>query len=174
MTAVGESIDDLIGVPTVVDPDPYKDLDLEGLLEDLARGIFTVDEILPRYGLDRASARTLLLRPAVYKRLEEKKKHWNSDANAAERLKTYYQLGLIEAAPELLSSLADKTIPFRERVEAHKFVAKIAGLEPDARTLSSGGTSGPGFSVNIVFSNGHQQTITAAPAPPPAVEAEVA
>lgn len=165
MSSTASEIDDLVGFPTVVDADPYKDIDIEALTEDLAREIFTPDEILPRYGLTKDTAKPLLRRPEVWRKYEAKRQHWRSDANAAERLKAYYQAGLIEAAPDLLAGLRDEKIPYKERIEAHKFVAKIAGLEP-APNAGGAGVSGPQFAVNILFSGGATQTITATVAPP--------
>lgn len=173
MPATASEIDELLSLPTVVNQDPFAHIDIDALLEDLARQIFTVDEILPRYGLSKDGVRELLRRPAVFAKYQAKKQHWESDANAAARLKAYYEVGLIEAAPDLLKGLKDPTIPFKERVAAHQFVAKIAGLEPDPRAGQGvSGPTGPQFAVNILFSGGATQTITATVVPPaPALEA---
>lgn len=162
MSSTASEIDDLIGLPTVVDPDPYRDLNVELYLTDLAQGIYPASEINARHGLTKEQAREFLRRPEVWRRLQAKKTVWESDDNVGERVKTVYRVALFESAPDLAAGLTDKSIPYKERIEASKYMAKIAGLEPAPSANNAGGASGNQFAVNIILPD-RTETITVQP-----------
>lgn len=161
MSSTASEIDDLIGLPTVVDPDPYRDLNVELYLTDLAQGIYPASEINARHGLTKEQAREFLRRPEVWRRLQAKKTVWESDDNVGERVKTVYRVALFESAPDLAAGLTDKSIPYKERIEASKYMAKIAGLEPAPSAGSTGGNVSQ-FAVNIILPD-RTETITVQP-----------
>jgi hypothetical protein len=156
----------------VVDPTPAlsaiepTDLMVQQLTDDVARAIMTYPEIAKRYGMDIYQLHDFIARPEIRKLTKAKRAIWQSENAASDRLKAYWAMGMIEAAPSTLKLLQDPTVSPAVKVELSKLGAKIVGVDGGGRENSASGMPANGqFAVNIIFSQGREEITTVVKGP---------
>jgi hypothetical protein len=147
---------------TVTEPSSeiLDDFLVQRLTDDVSRRIFTYQEIAARYSLTIEQLYAFLSRPEIRKLAKAKRALWESDQAATERLKAYWTLGMIEAAPDTLKMLKDPSIPASVRVELTKIGARIAGVDGGRDHAGNGAAPGGQFAVNIIFSDSREAITT--------------
>jgi hypothetical protein len=128
------------------------DLPLDLLATDLARRLYTPQEIADRYSTDLDTIWELLQRPEYYKLVKQRQAAWLSSANTGERARLLAQITKIEALPLMFGIISDPKAPTQTRVDAYKAVDR--GSE-DPAAMNGSGATGRGFQVVINLGENH-------------------
>ncbi len=155
------ALEQIVESTAVVAPTSLMDLPLDRITDDLARKIYPAREIASRYGLTDAQLIELVQNPEIAKLIKTKRGVFMSDAAADERLRAYWRTGLIESSPQLIAMLTDKEVTNPVKVEVLKVGIKIAGVDGAPRQDNQGSVGGPGFNVQIIFSDRPAERISA-------------
>jgi hypothetical protein len=137
---------------------PRLALDTSRIARDVAMDIVGIDKILELHGLSKIEWETLKTSEDFNRTLASMIKEWNAASNTKERV-AVKSGHLVEASLEwIMENLGDPDIPFIQKIEALKFVARLASLGESGREGHAGekvviqivtNTTDPGSHVTI-------------------------
>lgn len=117
---------------------PRLALDVSRLARDVAMDILGVDKILKLHGLTGEEWETLKGSEDFKRTLASMVREWQAAANTKERVAVKSGT-LVEASLEwIMENLGDENIPFIQKIEALKFVARLASLGENGREGHAG------------------------------------
>lgn len=147
----------------VVDPCSQLLLDetlLQRLANELARGLYDLEDILKQYGIDALLFNTRVKDNVGFMTFyAEAHAIWNSSSNAKERTRAKAGVIYEQWMREANRLLHDPSNPLAPKVELAKHLAKLADLEP-VREAEAGSGNGVSVTINLGHARIHPQTIT--------------
>ena len=106
------------------------------LARELAMGIYEVEDILGRYGIDWIEWERIQALPRFQRLLETTTVEWGSTLNTKERIKVKALAGVEDGLPALFVAAKDTRETLASRVEAYKLARVLAGIgERDANEI---------------------------------------
>ena len=130
---------------TTATPDEVFAIDLAQLAREIAMDIFPVADVLKLHQLSDEDWQQIQENPRFKAMVEQMVREWNSAASTRERVKIKAATGLESKLEILITSLSDEAIPYTQRIEGAKFLARIGEIEGN---FQAGGNANP-FSISI-------------------------
>jgi hypothetical protein len=134
------------------------------LAREIAMDIYTVEEILQFTGTTSPEFERIKETPFFNRLLSSELEAWNGALNANERVKVKAAAAVEHFLPELHTRVLDPQENLNAKVEAAKFVAKLAGMGMDRVNVNDAG--GDRFSVTINMGTDKQVKIAKDITPP--------
>jgi len=120
---------------------------LPALARDLAQDLYTMDEIIEQYGLNRANVRKLLKSKSFKAMVTAARGEWASPGNAKSRAQLKAQLAIEEAIPDIYKIVTDSAEAAPARISAFSQLREVGKFEK--APAEQAGSGGPGFSITI-------------------------
>ena len=120
-------------------------------IAELASGIYPAEEVGSRFGYSMEDLAKLLNQGWFKARLREAKGIWNSENNAAERVRIKAALATEHTLLDITKIIQDSDAPPASRISAHQHIAKLGAIE----TGPSEGDTGNTFRVVINLPTGN-------------------
>jgi hypothetical protein len=98
------------------------------LARELAMGIYEVEDILRRYGVDWDEFDRIKALPRFQRLVEQITVEWGSTMNTRERIKFKSLAGLEDGLPDLFKAAKDSRETLASRVEAFKLARVLGGI----------------------------------------------
>ena len=117
----------------------------DDFIKDLASQMYPAEEVANRHGYTRDQLVILLNQGWFVSRIREARKLWSADSNAATRVKVKAAIAAESTLLDIATIVRDTDASPTARVEAHKHLSKLAGVE----TKESGDSGQAVFSVTI-------------------------
>src|SRR3954471_15324696 len=117
------------------------------LAREIAMDIYTLEEIIHFTGTTIEEMERIKATPFFERLLASELEAWNGALNANERVKVKAAAAVEHFLPELHTRVLDPQENLNAKVEAAKFVAKLAGMGMDRVNVNDAG--GDRFSVTI-------------------------
>lgn len=135
------------------------------LAREVARDILPTDAVLKRFNLTTQTYETIVDLPFFQRRLEEELAIWNGSDSYSIRQRVAAKAATLieESLIEVFDLIHDKDQPMSGKVEALKFVARLAAMDQGA-VRQDDGPSDSKVVINISF-NGEKATFTKEKAP---------
>jgi hypothetical protein len=130
---------------TTATPDQVFAIDLAQLAREVAMDIFPLADVLKLHQLTDEDWLQVQENPRFKAMVEQMVREWNSAASTRERVKIKAATGLESQLETLIRGLSDEAIPYTQRVEGAKFLARIGEIEG---SFSGEGGASP-FAINI-------------------------
>jgi len=141
---------------------PRLALDVSRIARDVSMDILGIDKILKLHGLSPAEWDALRASEDFKRTLVSMIKEWNTASNTKERVAVKSATAVEASLEWIMENLGDPDIPFIQKIEALKFVARLASLGETGRD----GHAGERVVIQIL-TNAHDVT-------PVTIEAKVA
>jgi len=121
-------------------------VDFAMLAREVAMDILPLTDVLKLHQISSEDWATIQENPRFKQMFEQMVREWNSAASTRERVRIKAATGLESQLEGLIAALSDESIPYTQRIEGGKFLARIG--EIDAATLHEGAGGAP-FAINI-------------------------
>lgn len=112
---------------------PRLALDVSRLARDVAMDILGVDKILKLHGLSQEEWDVLRSSDDFKRTLVSMIKEWQAAGNTKERVAVKSATAIESSLEWIMENLGDPDIPFIQKIEALKFVARLASLGESGR-----------------------------------------
>lgn len=149
-------------VTTTTDPGTIFAVDLAALAREIAQDIFPVGDILRLHQLTEDEWARICAMPHFQSMLNQMILDWNKADSTRDRIRVKAATGLESQLEDLIRDLGDKSIPYTQRVEGAKFLARIGEVDG---TNVIGSAGGAGVQININFGQPNPLSINAVPKP---------
>ena len=128
------------------------DVMISQLAREVARDILPNDAVLKRFNLTTQTFETIVDMPFFQRRLEAELAVWNGSDSGSIRARIAAKAASVieESMLEVFSLIHDKDQPLSGKVEALKFVARLASMEQGAIRADDGPTDSK-VVINIQF-----------------------
>jgi hypothetical protein len=136
---------------------------------ELAVGLSTAADIRERYGISLAQWDRLKKSPQFRNMLAEAVRLWQGDQNAGARIQKKADVVLEDAIPAYDGMIHAKDIAARDKIEAGKLLAALAGR---SAKNEGGAPAGGGFTLNINLGGGREKLVIDGKNLPVPLEAE--
>jgi hypothetical protein len=133
---------------------------VHSFLGDLARGLFGSKEVLARYSLTKAEAKSLLMQAGMFDLYKQHKAAWSNDQNVNVRIRQKGLLIIELFLEELGRRLLEPGVSAGDIEKLVNALAKALNTANPPAVGSQGGITGSPFSVTINL-GGHTTTVTA-------------
>lgn len=155
--------------PLLADPPEFLRPDTASLARELAQDIRPVDDVVKDYGYTGAHDplfQAVLTTNDFRRFLEEAMREWNNADSTKKRIRLKAQAAMEEGLPRLFETFNNAIDP-KDRIDAGKLLAKLAGFEDQQNPNAMGGESG---GVKIVINIGTRRVETNLPAQPKVID----
>lgn len=139
---------------------------------DLARGIYPRDEIAVRWGFGTvANMRAWLFRhPEVVAFARQLQALNQADENVLDRIKHKSAHALESGLVDLYAIMSDPNASHKDKLDAGKLAARLAGADTVGKEQGPGGVSGTQFNLTIQFPNGYAESLSTTVVAPAEIE----
>lgn len=135
-------------------------LDLSSLsahiASELASGLTDAASVREAYGITEGQWKRLAASPAFRGMLAEAISIWKGELNAGARIQRKADIVLEDAIPAYDGMIHAKDVSARDKVEAGKLLAALAGR---GQKQGEGATAGAGFTLNINLGGGREKLV---------------
>ncbi len=146
-------------------PGHIDDQVLGRLINDVARKLYTSEEVAARYGLTMDGLRRMLRRPDVLRRARRAKAMFESDENLPDQVRNQSLVVVKENMVHVASIFTDPKATAAQKTEAMKLFSRMGGVDGLGNDKGERSTSAP-VSINFKFvHSGQTETFTASAAP---------
>jgi len=132
------------------------DVTLSKLARDIAWDIYPLETVLGNYNVTQEEWQAIKEMPRFQRYLENEIATWANADNTAERVKIKSQALIEDYLPEIYERMIDPTENLPAKVEAAKFIGKLAGLGNER----SAGDVSTGEKVSITINLGEDRKLT--------------
>lgn len=165
MSTTEHILDEVLDKTPVLAPAPEleSDAEIHSFVTDVAKKIHDPEVIAQRYGFPDALTMVGFIKdhPEIRRRIKVRRAIWESDDNAAERVRELARHALLEALPTTSSMMFDTTVPAGIRIDATKLHARMAGVDGiGTNNGKAEGQSGTSFNLTINLPGGRTEQIT--------------
>ena len=130
---------------TTASPSEVFAVDFAQLAREVAMDIFPLDDVLKLHQLTLDDWLQISENPRFKQMVEQMVREWSAAANTRERVRIKAATGLESQLEGMIGALSDETIPYTQRVEGAKFLARIGEIEGSMHE----GAGGAPFSISI-------------------------
>lgn len=131
---------------------------------ELASKLQPPAKILVKYGLTDAQFNRLAATPQFQQLFREARQYWESDKNAAERVRAKCTMLVEDSLLEVFKMVHDEGLAPASRLDGFRTLAKMAGVSGDGR--GDGSALGERFSITINLDKDRAVTIDGATGKP--------
>lgn len=118
-----------------------------GLALELVAGLSAPAKILERHGISPTQFKLIAKTPAFKQLYREANSFWNSDKNAADRIKAKSQMMVEDSLIDIFRIIKDERANPASRLDSFKQLSMLGGVSGTQK--QEGGGSGEKFSISI-------------------------